>query len=416
MQFFSTINAVYVIFGSMLLGICAGVLGVFAVLRKQGLLGDALSHASLPGIALAFLVMKTKFLPVLILGALISGLLASYSINLLVTKSKIKMDSAMAGVLSIFFGFGIFLLTYIQHLSISSQAGLDTFLFGQAAALLKSDIVWMSVIFVLIITVVVVFWKELKVFIFDPDYAKVMGFKKSLLETLFMSVFVMSILMSLQAVGVVLTAALFVIPAVTALFWTNRLLFAVLISGFCGMLSGGTGAYLSSLYDNLPTGPVIVVVAALFFFISFLFSPGKGLVYRWQNSRKHSLNVQIENLLARFYRDTEKNIDLWSVDECLENGCKKSILNYLKNHKLLEIVDGQIILTKAGKLSGAEVVHKHRLWETYLVNELRLAPDHVHRDAESMEHILTKDMIKKLERILEYPKVDPHGKPINNVK
>lgn len=412
MQFFSTINALYVIFGSMLLGLCAGVLGVFAVLRKQGLLGDALSHASLPGIVLAFLIMRTKFLPVLILGALISALLAAYAINLLVNKSKIKMDSAMAGVLSVFFGFGIFLLTHIQHLSISSQAGLDTFLFGQAAALLQNDIIRMSIVFVLIISVVIVFWKELKIFIFDPDYAKVLGFKKSIMEVIFMSVFVMSILMSLQAVGVVLTAALFVIPAVTALFWTNRLLFAVLLSGACGMLSGGFGAYLSSVYDNLPTGPVIVVVASVFFLISFLFSPAKGLVYRWQNSRRHSLNVQIENLLARFYRDTEKNIEAWCESECLEADHKKSILNRLEKLKFIEISDDEITLTKAGKLKGEEVVHKHRLWETYLVNQLKVAPDHVHRDAESMEHILTKEMIEKLEKILKYPQEDPHGRPI----
>lgn len=397
----------------MLLGICAGVLGVFAVLRKQGLLGDALSHASLPGIALAFLIMQTKFLPILVLGALISSLLAAYSINLLVNKSKIKMDSAMAGVLSVFFGFGIFLLTYIQHLSISAQAGLDTFLFGQAAALLKNDIVWMSIIFVLIISVVIIFWKELKVFIFDPDYAKVLGFKKSILEVLFMSVFVLSILMSLQAVGVVLTAALFVIPAVTALFWTNRLFFAVLLSGACGMFSGGFGAYLSSVYDNLPTGPVIVVVASIFFLISFLFSPAKGLVYSWRNARNHSLNVQMENLLAKFYRSTEKKIDIWCVEECLEAGHKKSILNRLNKAKLIEISGDEIVLTANGKLRGEQVVHKHRLWETYLVNQLKLAPDHVHRDAESMEHILTDEMIKKLERILEYPQKDPHGKPIN---
>lgn len=413
MQFFPTINAVYVIFGSMLLGICAGVLGVFAVLRKQGLLGDALSHASLSGIALAFLIMKAKFLPILIFGALISSLLAAYAINLLVNKSKIKMDSAMAGVLSVFFGFGIFLLTYIQHLSISAQAGLDTFLFGQAAAILQNDIIWMSVVFVLIMSVVVIFWKELKVFIFDPDYAKVLGFKKSILEILFMSVFVLSILMSLQAVGVVLTAALFVIPAVTALFWTNRLLFAVLLSGVCGMFSGGFGAYLSSAYDNLPTGPVIVVVASTFFLVSFLFSPRKGLVYRWRNSKKHSLNVQMENLLAKFYRDTEKNIDAWCVEECLEFGHKKSILNRLRREKLIEIHDDEIILTKKGKLRGEQVVHKHRLWETYLVNQLKVAPDHVHRDAESMEHILTDEMIQKLEKILEYPQQDPHGRPIN---
>ena len=219
MEFFGTINAVYVLLGSLILGASGGLIGSFAVLKKQGLLGDALAHACLPGIAVAFLIMQSKFLPGLLLGALCSALIGAFFITFLVNQTKIKMDTAMASILSVFFGVGIFLLTYIQKLPLASQSGLETFLFGQAASILKTDVVFMFSLFVIISILIVLFWKELKLFVFDNEYAKVLGFKRLYLEFVFMTVFVLAILMSLQAVGVVLTAAVFITPAVSALFW-----------------------------------------------------------------------------------------------------------------------------------------------------------------------------------------------------
>lgn len=400
MAFFATINSVYVLIGSLLLGASCGVLGVFAVLRKQGLLGDTLAHASLPGIAIAFLIMKTKFLPGLLFGALISALIAAGFLHLLVSRTKIKMDSGMASILSVFFGGGVLILTYIQNLPISAQAGLDSFLFGQAAALLLDDIVWMAGTFIVIFCLVALFWKELKIFTFDSEFALVLGFKKFLLEILFMTIFVLSILMSLQAVGVVLTAALFITPAVSALLWTNSLLPAVVLSSFFGMISGASGALISANVARMPTGPVIVLAATAIFIVSFLFAPKKGIFRMWLHHLRHSAKVQMENVLGRFYRDSEQGVANWKIADYMGFGYRKSVLALLKRRDFVNIADGEISLTKNGMQEARWIIEKHRLWETYLIHQWKIAPDHVHRDADTIEHILTPEVVEKLRKIL----------------
>lgn len=412
MEFFGTINAVYVFVGSLLLGAAGGMLGTFAVLRKQGLLGDALAHASLPGIAVAFLIMQTKFLPGLLFGALISGLIGAFLIYFLTHYTKIKMDSAMASVLSVFFGVGILLLTYIQKLPLASQSGLETFLFGQAAALLKDDIVWMAGAFVIIFLMVLIFWKELKVFIFDREFARVIGFRSAFLEILFMAIFVAAILMSLQAVGVILTAAIFITPAVSALLLSGRLFTVVLLSTVFGMISGGTGAYLSATFAKMPTGPLIVLVSSTIFFVSFLFAPGRGIIAKWSSQRNYALKVQMENVLGALYRENEKGVSEWSVENYKDRGYKMSILKALKSRNLLTVKGELISFSKEGLRVASSVIEKHRLWETFLVERMSLPIDHVHRDAEEMEHILDSGMVKRLRRLLGYPAKDPHGKAI----
>ncbi len=412
MEFFGTINAVYVLLGSLILGASGGLIGSFAVLKKQGLLGDALAHACLPGIAVAFLIMQTKFLPGLLLGALCSALIGAFLITFLVNHSKIKMDTAMASILSVFFGVGILLLTYIQKLPLASQSGLDTFLFGQAAALLRSDVVFMFWLFAIILFVVTLFWKELKLFIFDSEFTKVLGFKRAYLEFIFMTVFVLAILMSLQAVGVVLTAAIFITPAVSALFWSNNLFKVTILSTFFGALGGSSGAYFSSVYANMPTGPVIVLFLTSIFLISFLFAPKKGFLHKALVARKNSHKIQIENVLARIYRDYERGIESLTIEDYKKYAYKMKVLSFLKKRAFVEIEKGEIRLSKLGMKKAKAIIEKHRLWETFLVNQLDLAPDHVHRDAEEMEHILTDEMVVKLKKILKNPKKDPHGKPI----
>ena len=412
MEFLGSINAVYVLVGSMALGASGGLLGAFAVLRKQGLLGDALAHASLPGIAVAFLIMQTKFLPGLLLGALVSGLLGALMIYFLISWSKIKMDTAMAAVLSVFFGIGILLLTYIQKQPLASQSGLESFLFGQAAALLKVDVQWILIAFFVILGVVLLMWKELKLFIFDQSFAMVIGYKRWVLEIVFMTIFVMSILMSLQAVGVVLTAALFITPAVSALLWSKRLSMVVLLSSLFGLVAGGVGALISAFFLKMPTGPVIVVVSSVIFTFSLFLAPDRGVISRWRGHRTHSIKVKRENLLARLYREHEKGFERWQLQDLIGRGVKMRVLIKFKAAGLIKLEDGLVFLNKKGLEEAAKVVEKHRLWETYLVNRMRLASDHVHRDAEEMEHILTDEMVAKLKAILKNPKKDPHGSPI----
>jgi manganese/zinc/iron transport system permease protein len=166
-----------VAFGSMVIGIVSGMLGSFAVLRKQSLLGDAISHAALPGIVLAFLLTRSRETEVLIFGALIAGWLATLSMLAIIRTTRIKSDTSLGLVLSVFFGFGLMLLTFTQRLPDATQAGLDKFLFGQAATLLQSDVITMSIVGMIILGVLAVFWKEFKLISFDTEFAASLGFR-----------------------------------------------------------------------------------------------------------------------------------------------------------------------------------------------------------------------------------------------
>lgn len=403
---FPTINSVYVALGAILLGFSGGMTGSFAVLRRQGLLSDTLAHASLPGIAIAFLIMKTKFLPGLLIGALLAGLLGALFIYLIISYSKIRIETAMASVLSAFFGWGIVMLTYIQNLPYASQSGLDSFLFGQAAALLLNDVYMMAVVVVLLLIMVMLFWKELKLFTFDAEFAHILGFNRKKLEFIYNFLFVSAVLISLQAVGVILTAALFITPAIAAYLLTHRLFVMVVLSSLFGMLAGLNGALFSAFFEDLPTGPVIVLTLSFIFLLALLFAPKRGLVSRMFLFFKYSRKIKYENFLANLYRDCESGVKRWGIS---------TYVPYLKRRGLVKISGSEFCLTDKGKERAAEIVEKHRLWEAYLAYKVNIAPDHVHRDAEDMEHVLTDEMVAELRIILKDHGKDPHGKPFKSI-
>lgn len=265
--------------GSGFLGIISGVLGSFAVLRKQSLLGDGVSHASLPGVVIAFMLLGSKKTEILLLGALLSGLTATFLINTIVKYTKIKFDSALALVMSVYFGFGMVLLTYVQKIPNSNQAGLKTFIFGQASTLLKRDVDLIAICGILMILMVVVFWKELKIFIFDVDFTQSLGFSSKTLNLLLSTMIVVTIIIGLQTVGVILMSAMLITPAVAARQWTNRLDMMVILAAFFGAICGVAGTAISSMTSKMPTGPVIVICITTIALISILFAPGRGIVY-----------------------------------------------------------------------------------------------------------------------------------------
>ncbi|HSQ15486.1 MAG TPA: iron chelate uptake ABC transporter family permease subunit, partial [Candidatus Binatia bacterium] len=241
--------------GAAFLGIVNGVLGSFAVLRKQSLLGDAISHAALPGIALAFLLTGSKATIVLLLGAAAAGWVGTLLVMNIVKNTRVKYDSALGLVLSVFFGVGLVLLTYIQRMPVASQAGLDTFLFGQAATLLARDVATIGILGSAVLLIVLAVWKEFKLLCFDPDFALSLGFPIRRLDVLLITLLVTSIVIGLQTVGVVLMSAMVVAPAAAARQWTDRLGTMVAISAFFGALAGAGGALVSSLTARLPAGP-----------------------------------------------------------------------------------------------------------------------------------------------------------------
>lgn len=275
-----------IVLGTGLLGASSGILGSFAVLRNQSLLGDAISHAALPGIVLAYLLTGEKSSLVLLSGAILSGVLGAYFINDIVKYSKLKADTALGIILSTFFGVGMMLLTYTQSLGNASQAGLDTYLFGQASTLMQRDIITILGFLIPSLLIVLLLWKEFKLFLFDSTYAQTLGIPVQKLNILITLLIVIIIVMGLQTVGVVLMSSLLLAPAAAARQWTNSLSKMLLIAAAFGAFSGVFGALISASTSNLPTGPVIVIIVSSIVFFSILFAPKRGLIWKINKNRK----------------------------------------------------------------------------------------------------------------------------------
>lgn len=287
--------------GSALLGMVSGAVGSFAVLRKQGLLGDAVSHAALPGIAIMFILLQTKSTEMFMLGALIAGLLATGLIILIEKNTRIKMDSAMALVLSVFFGFGLVLLTFIQKIPNANQAGLDKFIFGQASTLLKRDIDIIMIVGVFLLVLIVAFWKEFKIVTFDPEFANSIGISSRKVSFILSSMIVLSIIIGLQTVGVILMSAMLVAPGVAARQWTDRLSVMVVLAGLFGAISGVVGTVISSSVSKMPTGPSIVLIVSIIVIFSILFARNRGLLWRFMREHKQRIDINEDKVLLNLY-------------------------------------------------------------------------------------------------------------------
>lgn len=273
--------------GTGLLGATSGILGSFAVLKNQSLLGDAISHAALPGIVLAYLVTGEKTSFVLLSGAIVCGILGSYFVNDIVKNSRLKTDTALGIILSVFFGIGMMLLTYTQSLEDANQAGLDKYLFGQASTLMQKDVLLMLGFLLPSLLIVFALWKEIKVFLFDAEYAKTLDIPIHKINLLVTLLIVIIIVMGLQTVGVVLMSSLLLAPAAAARQWTNSLSKMLMIAAAIGAFSGIFGSYVSATTANLPTGPVVVIVVSVIVFISLFFAPQRGLIAKYfANKRK----------------------------------------------------------------------------------------------------------------------------------
>jgi manganese/zinc/iron transport system permease protein len=293
--------------GAALLGAVSGSLGTYAVLRRQSLLGDAISHAALPGVAIAFLLTGSKTPLILVLGAALAGWLGTLLILSIVRLTRIKYDSALGIVLSTFFGFGLVLHTLIQRTGNANQAGLDTFLFGQAATVLESDVLTIGILGGVAIIIMFVFWKELKLLVFDEGFAASLGFPIRVLDILLTSLLVIAIVLGLQAVGAVLMSAMLVAPAVAARQWTNKLSLMMFLAACFGALAGVSGTIISSSASRIPTGPTIVLCATVVVGFSIAFAPNRGLLWdRLRHQRnKQGLKVAMDRLLKHPQRGSE---------------------------------------------------------------------------------------------------------------
>ena len=408
-----------VLVGTTLLAASSSVVGAFSYLKGQSLVGDAIAHALLPGVVLAFILGGIRNSSFLILGALISGLMAHYGIGYIENKTKLKSDTAVSLVLSTFFGFGIMLMSYIQRTGQGQQAGLERFLLGKAAAITMQDIYIFSALALVLIIGVGLFFKGFQLMTFNEDFAHAIGLPMPLIRFTFTVLTVLAITIGIQTVGVVLMAALLITPSAAARVWTNSLpAMLALAASFAGV-AAVMGTYISSVLPKMPTGPWVVLVLAFFGFSSLLFAPKRGWFSKQRRAKANQRKTIRENVLKLLFQQEEQRglPTVLSIEEM--QGIREmrldrltSTLKELKNRLLIIDHGGSYGLTELGRGEGRRVVRLHRLWELYLTERLGMAADHIHPQAETMEHVITPEIEELLVKELGNPEVDPHQSPI----
>ena len=404
-------NTNTVIAGTTMLGLAAGVVGVFALLRKRSLMADALSHATLPGICLAFIAatklgMEGKSLPVLLLGATLTGVLGVLCIQAIVRYTRLHQDAAIGIVLSVFFGAGVVLLSYIQNDQASSAAGLNTFIYGQAAAMSARDTALMAGVALASVVVAALFLKEFSLVCFNDSFARVDGWPVSLIDLVMMALVVVVTVVGLQAVGLILVVAMLIIPPVSARFWTDRLWLLVLLAGVLGALSGYAGSVVSSLLPRKPAGSVIVLTSGAVFLISMLAAPKRGVLASALRRVRLQLQIASEHLLEAAYESDGKGLPRSEIQNLAElrawPGWFAPILIWVLTRRgyLGRASADEYAVTTKGIARGARVSRNHKLWEQYLVSYADVAPSHVDWSVDQVEHVLTPELVAELEVLL----------------
>ena len=425
-EFFSFTDpaARWALAGSVLLGACCGMMGSFLVVRRLALMGDALAHAVLPGVALGFLWNMSKDPLAIFAGAVGAGLLGAGTVRLIRSTTRHGEDAALGFVLASFFGAGVCLMTMIQNLPGASQAGLGSFLFGQAAAMGPDDVALLAAVAMVSAVAVAFFFKELLVSGFDEDFARSAGLRTGFFQYGLMLLLSFTIVSSLQAAGVVLVSAMLVVPAAAAYLLADRLSAIVWLSAGIGAAAGAAGAFFSYAGRDVPTGPFMVLVASTFFFGVLLFAPRQGIVPRLWKRRRLAARVSRENTLKAVYQLLEDG-DFSSASVSMEELAARRGENLaavlrerdaLRRAGLARPGDGRLELTPEGWRRACEIVRNHRLWELYLTHAASLAPDHVHEDAELIEHVLGEETVRRLEERLGHARLDPHGKRIPGLR
>ncbi len=415
--FFTDPIAQKVIMGIAIIGAVSGVVGTFSFLRKKTLIADAISHSVLPGICLGFIFVGTKDPIVLLTGALVIGWISVWLIDYLSSTTKLSADTAIALVSTLFFAIGSVLLSVISKSQNAEQTGLKNFLFGKAATMTTFDIQVFTVVSIAIFVVVILFFKPFQLVCFNHEFAKSIGVKVKRMEFLLSTLTVMTVAIGIQAVGVVLMSALLIAPAASARYWTNRLPIMIFLAALFGTFSSVIGVMLSTMKNNMPTGPWIVFSLFTFTLFTLLFAPHKG----WFSIKRRNLSnhkkITEENLLKTFYQLKEEGNTAVSFRDFLEkravdtHSLVRDVRRMVKHGFLVE-KDKTFSLTESGNKEAARVLRSHRLWELYLTNRMNFKNDHIHGTAETIEHLITPEIEQLLLKELDFPTSDPHNKEI----
>lgn len=394
-----------------LIGIVYGVLGSFIVLRNMSLIGDALSHAILPGVFFAFLIFGYSTIG-FFLGSVTAGLLTAVLITWIQQNIKTKNDAAIGIVFTLMFSIGVIGISWLNNEG-GVHIDLKDFLIGSIMGISNDDIYLTLIISVLTIGSVIMLYRYLFITTFQPVIASTMGISTKMVHYYLMLVLSFAIVAGLKTVGVILVVALLITPSSTALLLSNRLKNVIMISALLGFLSTCTGFILSIIY-NTPPGPAMVLVAAFFYFLAGLFAPEKGLAVRSLRAFRQKNKIEREDVLRQAIRHNAENpltIDKLMERLGIDRGRLKGHLKYLTNEGV--VIDGDLIsLTAKGKVQAERLVRAHRLWETYQVNTMGLGEGQIHDEADRLEHHLTEEILDEVDAKLGYPLTDPHGSPI----
>ena len=396
---------------SITIGISCGLIGTYIMLRRMSLIGDALAHAVLPGVVVSFMVAGKSEIA-LFIGAVVSGIVTVLLIGFVNRNSKIKEDTSIGIIFTGAFALGILLVSQLKQVHID----LSSYLFGDVLGVSTGDITLSLIIMVVIILCILLFYKQLLLTSFDPTMALTIGISTTIVHYMLMTLLSMSIVAGLQSVGVILIIAMLITPPATAYLLSNNLKKILFLSPMFGTISAVAGLYLS-YHFNFASGASIVLVAVALFLLAFLFSPMEGVVTRLFRRRAATKLVLIEDVIKlsfRFAEETDKTglTDRIANELGISNSRVESAIRILINKGLMQKTNGSFLLTEEGRKYATRLIRTHRLWETYITREKVTDMEHVHPEAEKVEHVLTEDMVNELDEELGYPEKDPHGSDI----
>jgi len=415
---------------TVVLGIASGLLGSFVVMRRVALVGDALSHAVLPGVVLGFLIshqLGDERNPwIVFVTALVAGLAGAGVVRMIESTTRIKSDAALGIVLAGFFGIGLAMESGLRD-HLGNRSGIDSFIYGQAAMISQADLNAMMISTGFMVVVIVLLMRPFLVMSFDEGFAVSLGYPVRFLNMLFYALLTLTVVVSMQAVGVILVSAMLITPAATAFLLTDRFRRMIVYAMSFSMVAGLIGVTISSKVSvaDVPTGATIALTSAILFGFVFFLAPQHGVLAKVLRVVRRRQKVRRENTLKAIYK-------LLEADDFMRDGVSIKDLAQLRRRPLEQMTEDVKALTRAkvatwqgeesavyltpdGWRRAVEIVRNHRLWELYLTNQANYAADHVHEDAEKIEHVIGEDTVRQLERDLDFPELDPHGKPIPSV-
>ena len=408
---FSQPWAMRALYSSVMVGILCGILGCFIVLRNMSLIGDALSHAVLPGIFFSFLLVGYSTIGFFI-GSSIAGFVSALAISWIQTNVNTKNDAAIGIIFTTMFAIGVMGISWIS--SDGVHLDLKDFLQGNVLGVSNEDVYLTTAVLVYTILSVILFYRHLFITTFQPQIAETVGISSKMVHYFLMLLLSFVVVASIRTVGVILVVAMLITPASTALLLSNRLKKVIFISAMIGALSAFVGLTIAIVFDLTPA-PAMALVATSFYVLAVLFSPENGLLPTWRINRFESNRIMREDILKQVFKKPLG--ESMPVNEIanrlnLDESKVKKMVKTMSKSILLEMVGNAILLTDEGRAKAKKIVRAHRLWETYQVNQMGLATDQIHEEADIIEHFLTEELLDEIDKELGFPTSDPHDSPI----